>query len=154
MHDWCLLQQYTRDGSQAAFAELVQRHLAFVYAVCLREVRDQHLAALVLESQGYQVLKARHGDEALIVLDDFKDSVHLLLTDVKMDPYLDGCELAKCTRLLRPEIGVLYISGFTRNTMVQQEVEDGRALFLAKPFSPKELLEKVGEALMASYPSA
>ena len=114
----------------------------------------RNLAALVLEDDGYQVLKARHSDEALLLLDSYKDQVHLLLTDVKMDPFLTGCELAKCIRLMRPDIGVLYISGFPNNPMVQQEVMEARAAFLAKPFSPKELLEKVrGVLVAAGYPA-
>ncbi len=110
----------------------------------------RNLAAYVLEAEGYRVLRAKHSDEALIMLDSFREAVHLLLTDVKMDPFLTGCELAKCIRLIRPDIGVLYISGFASNPMVQQEVEDARAGFLAKPFSPKDLLEKVRSALTSA----
>ncbi len=110
----------------------------------------RNLASIVLEAQGYRVLKAQHSDEALLLLDACKDQVHLLLTDVKMDPFLSGCELAKCIRLMRPDIGVLYISGFTNNPMVMQEVEETRAAFLAKPFSPAELLEKVRALLVDS----
>src|SRR4051812_19172374 len=97
----------------------------------------RNLAAMVLESDGYKVFKARSSDEALLILDDYKATVHLLLTDVRMDPFMNGCELAKCTRLLRPDIHVLYISGFTNNAMVQQEVDEARAAFLPKPFSPR-----------------
>jgi two-component system cell cycle sensor histidine kinase/response regulator CckA len=107
----------------------------------------RNLAAMVLENEGFHVLKARHSDEALLISDSYKDTVHLLLTDVRMDPFMNGCELAKCMRLLRPEICVLYISGFTNNAMVQQEVDEARAAFLAKPFSPRELLEKVRSVL-------
>jgi two-component system cell cycle sensor histidine kinase/response regulator CckA len=107
----------------------------------------RNLAAMVLENEGFHVLKARHSDEALLISDSYKDIVHLLLTDVRMDPFMNGCELAKCMRLLRPEICVLYISGFTNNAMVQQEVDEARAAFLAKPFSPRELLEKVRSVL-------
>src|SRR6185436_9165636 len=89
----------------------------------------RNLAALILEEGGFKVLRARHSDEALLVLDAYKDTVHLLLTDVKMDPYMNGCELAKCTRLLRPDIIILYISGYANNPMVQQEVEEARAAF-------------------------
>lgn len=110
----------------------------------------RNLAALVLEDDGFHVLKARHSDEALLLLDSYKEPVHLLLTDVKMDPFLTGCELAKCIRIMRPDIGVLYISGFPNNPMVQQEVLEARAAFLAKPFSPKDLLEKVRGALVAA----
>ncbi len=106
-----------------------------------KSVRD--LVGKLLEREGYGVLVAEHSDEAFLKLDGYHQAVHLLLTDLKMDPYLDGCELAKCIRLLRPEISVLYISGFSVNSMVQQEVAAGRASFLAKPFSISELLEKV-----------
>ncbi|MDB5106464.1 MAG: sensory box histidine kinase/response regulator [Fibrobacteres bacterium] len=108
----------------------------------------RNLAALVLEGDGYHVLKAQHSDEALILLDSYKATVHMLLTDVKMDPFLSGCELAKCIRLMRPDIAVLYISGYSSNAMVQQEVEEARASFLAKPFTPKDLLEKVRSAFV------
>ena len=107
----------------------------------------RNFAALVLEGEGFRVLTARHSDEALIQLAEYPDSVHLLLTDVKMDPYMNGCEMAKCTRLLRPDIIVLYISGFINNAMVQQEVEDARADFLPKPFSPRDLVGKVRSVL-------
>ena len=110
----------------------------------------RNLAALVLEGEGYRVLRAQHSDQALILLDSFLETVHLLLTDVKMDPFMDGCELAKCVRLLRPEIIVLYISGLSNNTMVDQEVENSRAAFLPKPFSPKQLVEKVKSILVDS----
>ncbi|HLP30985.1 MAG TPA: response regulator [Geothrix sp.] len=111
----------------------------------------RNLAALVLESHGFHVLNARHSDEALLLMDSHKDSVSLLLTDVRMDPYMDGCELAKCVRLLRPDILVLYISGYTNNAMVQQEVEDARASFLPKPFSPRELVDKVHGVLTGTH---
>ena len=110
----------------------------------------RNLAALVLEAQGYRVIKAQHSDEALILLDGYKDQVHLLLTDVKMDPFLSGCELAKCIRLMRPDIGVLYISGYSNNPMVLQEVDEARAAFLAKPFSPGDLIAKVKATLVDS----
>ena len=109
-------------------------------------IRD--LAALVLEKEGYRVLKASHSDQALILLDGFSETVHLLLTDVKMDPFMNGCELAKCIRLMRPEIAVLYMSGISGNPMVEQEVETSRAAFLEKPFFPKQLVEKVRSILV------
>lgn len=111
----------------------------------------RNLAAMVLESEGYRVLKARHSDEALLLSDGHKDSLHLLLTDVRMDPFMNGCELAKCMRLLRPDINVLYISGYTNNAMVQQEVEEARAAFLPKPFTPRDLSAKVRAVLSSAH---
>jgi two-component system, cell cycle sensor histidine kinase and response regulator CckA len=112
-----------------------------------KSIRD--LVAMILEGAGYHVLLAEHSDEALIQLEEYSKTVHLLLTDLKMDPYMDGCELAKCIRLLRPEISVLYISGFSENSMVQQEVAAGKAIFLAKPFLVSDFLEKVQTILEA-----
>jgi two-component system, cell cycle sensor histidine kinase and response regulator CckA len=105
------------------------------------------LVSMLLEREGYRVLLAGHSDEALLKLDGFHQDVHLLLTDLRMDPYMDGFELAKCVRLLRPAISVLYISGFSENIMVNQEVAAGKAIFLAKPFSISELLEKIQSIL-------
>ena len=108
-------------------------------------IRD--LVVMILEGEGYHVLLAEHSDDALIQLDEFQQPIHLLLTDLKMDPYMDGCELAKCIRLLRPEIRVLYISGFKGNSMVQQEVESGKAVFLPKPFTVSDFQKKVRNIL-------
>ena len=120
------------------------------YTVLLVDDEDsiRNLAAQVLEREGYRVLRAQHSDQALILIDGFLDTVHLLLTDVKMDPFMTGCELAKCIRLLRPEIAILYMSGLSSHTMVDQEVETARAAFLAKPFSPKQLVKKVKSVLV------
>ena len=110
-----------------------------------QSIRD--LVARILEREGYTVLLAEHSDDSLLILDGYPKEIHLLLTDLKMDPYMDGCELAKCIRLIRPEICVMYISGFTENSMVQQEVAAGKAVFLSKPFSIADFLEKVSAAL-------
>lgn len=116
-------------------------------------VDDDHairrLAALILEAEGYKVLSATHSDEALLICDKYHGPIHLLLTDVRMDPFMDGCELAKCVRLLRPDIQVLYISGNANNHMVQHEVEVGKAIFLPKPFGPVELIETTRSVLNA-----
>jgi two-component system, cell cycle sensor histidine kinase and response regulator CckA len=100
---------------------------------------------------GFRVLLASHSDEALLLIDNYPKPIHLLLTDVNMDPFMNGCELAKCIRLIRPEIKVLYISGIEGNTMVNQEVEAGRAVFLAKPFSHSEFLLKVRSVIIDKH---
>lgn len=105
------------------------------------------LVAGILEEEGYRLLKARHSDEALDISAAFKEEIDLLVTDVKMDPFMTGFQLAQCLRLMRVEIKVLYISGFVEDEMVRWEVESGVAGFLQKPFRPQELLEKVRAAL-------
>ncbi|HKP95514.1 MAG TPA: response regulator [Fibrobacteria bacterium] len=102
-----------------------------------------NLVSGILESAGYRVLKARHSDEALDISSVFKDEIDLLVTDVKMDPFMTGFQLAQCLRLMRVEIKVLYISGFVEDEMVRWEVENAVAGFLQKPFHPQILLEKI-----------
>jgi two-component system cell cycle sensor histidine kinase/response regulator CckA len=111
---------------------------------------DQSIVDLVadlLERSGYQVLRARHSDEALDISAAFKGDIDLLVTDVKMDPSMTGFQLAQCLRLMRVEIKVLYISGFVEDEMVRWEVESKVAGFLPKPFHTQALVDKVREIL-------
>jgi FixJ family two-component response regulator len=102
-----------------------------------------NLVAALLEEEGYRVLKARHSDEALDISAAYKDEIDLLVTDVKMDPFMTGFQLAQCLRLMRVELKVLYISGFVEDEMVRWEVENSVAGFLQKPFRSQNLLEKI-----------
>lgn len=102
-----------------------------------------NLVSGILEDKGYRILKARHSDEALDISAAFKEEIDLLVTDVKMDPFMTGFQLAQCLRLMRVEIKVLYISGFVEDEMVRWEVENAVAGFLQKPFRSAELLEKI-----------
>lgn len=106
-----------------------------------------HLVSGILDEEGYRVLKAKHSDEALDISAAYKEEIDLLVTDVKMDPFMTGFQLAQCLRLMRVEIRVLYISGFVEDEMVRWEVENKVAVFLQKPFRPKDLLEKIRTAL-------
>lgn len=104
------------------------------------------LVRTILESEGYQVLTAGQGEEALRVFRAFQGPIRLLLTDVVM-PNMNGWELVEQVRALRPEVKILFMSGYP-----EKEVEaDGslpiREPFLQKPFSPKVLKEKVREIL-------
>lgn len=101
------------------------------------------LAEATLDSQGYMVLKALDSDQALRVSDAHSGPIHLLITDQVMPPFMSGTELAACMRLMRPDIKVLYISGYAATDGLADELEDSSAHFLAKPFSPEALLRKV-----------
>jgi two-component system, cell cycle sensor histidine kinase and response regulator CckA len=111
------------------------------------DVSIVEIVCSILLTAGYRVLKAVHSDEALDISSAFKDEIDLLVTDVKMDPFMTGFQLAQCLRLMRVEIKVLYISGFVEDEMVRWEVESGVAGFLQKPFTPTVLLEKIREML-------
>lgn len=108
------------------------------------------LAEATLDSHGYMVLKALDSDQALRVSDAHTGAIHLLITDQVMPPFMSGTELAACLRLMRPDIKVLYISGYAATDGVADEVEDASAHFLSKPFSPDALLRKVEHLTAAS----
>jgi signal transduction histidine kinase len=104
------------------------------------------LAARVLRNQGYKVLEAVDGGEALQIAGRHKERIDLLLTDVVM-PQMGGKELYDQLKPLRPHIKVLFTSGYTENAIVHQgELAFGVA-FLQKPFSPIFLTHKVREIL-------
>ena len=110
------------------------------------------LAEASLSSQGYTVLSAHDSDQALRVSDEHQGPIHLLITDQVMPPFMSGQELATCLRLLRPDLKVLYISGYGAADAVADEVGDAFAGFLAKPFSPQDLVDKVDALVMAPEP--
>ena len=101
------------------------------------------LAEASLVSQGYRVLAAHDSDQALRLSDEHQGPIHLLITDQVMPPFMNGQELATCLRLLRPDLKVLYISGYGATDGGVDEVGDAFAGFLAKPFSPRDLVAKV-----------
>jgi two-component system cell cycle sensor histidine kinase/response regulator CckA len=108
------------------------------------DVSVRALVEATLLSQGYHVLKAYDSDQAMRLSDAHEGPIQVLIADQVMPPFMSGNELAACLRLLRPEMKVLYISGYAANAGVQDEIGDASADFLPKPFSPELLLRKVG----------
>jgi len=109
-----------------------------------RELRK--LNVQILKEQGYRVLEASNGVEALRIFERQKDSVHLILTDVVM-PQMGGKELADRLRSICPNIKVLFTSGYADSALAQKDLSDSHLAFLGKPFSPTGLLQKVREVL-------
>jgi signal transduction histidine kinase len=113
-------------------------------------VEDEHtvrrLAKDVLESNGYRVIEAASGKDAIRLAEDHPDSIDLLLTDVVM-PEMGGRELAGRLTSLRPEIEVLFMSGYTDSTFFDHDVLEGGINFIQKPFTPEALALKAREAL-------
>jgi DNA-binding NtrC family response regulator len=101
------------------------------------------LAVAALSGQGHRILLARDSDEALQVSDSHPGEIQLLIVDQVMPPFMSGPELAGCIRMLRPDIKVLYISGYHASDAVVDELGDARADFLSKPFAPDLLIQKV-----------
>jgi two-component system, cell cycle sensor histidine kinase and response regulator CckA len=106
------------------------------------------LARQILQKRGYTVLEARHGGEALLICERHPQPVHLLLTDVVLSQ-MSGRELAQRLLPLRPEMKVLYMSGYSEEAIVQHGVLDPGTSFLQKPFSTESLIGKVREVLDA-----
>ena len=104
------------------------------------------LAQVVLKSNGYKVVAAANGWEALLYSERHAGPIHLMLTDVVM-PGMTGKELADQLRPLRPEMAVVFMSGYMENGTVQPGALAAKAGFLAKPFSPDALATKVREVL-------
>ena len=99
-----------------------------------------------LKANGYRVLEASEGSEALLICERHQSPIHIMVTDVAM-PGLTGPEVAQRARLLRPEMRILFISGFTNSALLQHGVPEGGAWFLQKPFSLSALGRKLREVL-------
>ena len=104
------------------------------------------LAGDILRRYGYTVLEARHGVEALLTGSQYLGMIHLLITDVIM-PQMSGSEVAERLTHERPHMKVLYISGYTDDTIIHHGVVQEGTAFLQKPFSPDALVQKVRQVL-------
>jgi two-component system cell cycle sensor histidine kinase/response regulator CckA len=104
------------------------------------------LASQVLGMQGYQVLEAANGRAAVSICERHSGPIDLLLTDVIM-PEMSGRDVADRLTQLRPEMKVLYMSGYTDNAIVHQGVLNEGANFIQKPFSPGALGQMVRQVL-------
>ena len=100
----------------------------------------------ILEMNGYNVLEARQGVEALEISERHQGPIHLMVTDVVM-PQMSGRELAQRLQPLRPDMKVLYMSGYTDDAIVRHGVLGAGMAFLSKPFTPDALALKISEVL-------
>jgi PAS domain S-box-containing protein len=108
------------------------------------EVRK--LAARILQRQGYKVLEAPQGGDALLICEQHQDPVHLMLTDVVM-PGMSGHHLAKRLESLQPGMKILYMSGYADNAIAQHGVLGEGVNYIQKPFTVDGLARKVREVL-------
>ena len=106
----------------------------------------RELVRLTLASRGYHVLEAENGECGLRIAEDCKEPIDILITDVVM-PGIGGREMAKKLLALRPGISVLYLSGYTEDTVITHGALGPSTAFLQKPFTLQCLAEKVREVL-------
>ncbi len=106
----------------------------------------RRLVATVLERQGYRVVAVENPSQALEFSDSSPEPIDLLLTDVVM-PGMSGRELAEKMRCQRPDVKILYVSGYAPETTGMHGVQEEEMDFLRKPFDPASLVDKVRDTL-------
>jgi CheY-like chemotaxis protein len=106
----------------------------------------RNLTREALQQYGYRVIEAPNGELALKISREYPQVIHLLLTDVVM-PGINGRELAEKLLVLRPDMKVLFMSGYTDNAIVQYGILEPGLSFIEKPFSPDLLAGRVHQVL-------
>ena len=115
------------------------------------EANLRYLARQFLEKQGYRVIEAADGAVAMQIAVAHEGVIHLLLTDVIM-PGMNGRELAQRISEIRPNVKVLYMSGYTENVIGRNGTLDAGVRLLQKPFTLRDLKSKVREVLDHQFP--
>jgi two-component system, cell cycle sensor histidine kinase and response regulator CckA len=106
----------------------------------------RELVRQILVEHGHAVLTARHGRDALLIAERYERPIDLLVTDVVM-PQMSGAELVDRMRAVRPDLKVLYISGYTDDELLRRGVKGQDVRFLHKPFTSETLMRHVREEL-------
>jgi two-component system cell cycle sensor histidine kinase/response regulator CckA len=104
------------------------------------------LVASVLQQAGYTVMEAESAGEALRIIQEYPARIDLMVTDVVM-PHLSGPELSETAAQLRPDMKILYMSGYAHYSVMPDGLFRSQIAFLQKPFSPLTLAAKVREVL-------
>ncbi len=114
--------------------------------VCEDDDAVRDLTSRILESAGYSILPAETPTDAAKLAQSHDGKIDLLLTDMVM-PELNGHELAELIKPLRPDMRVVYMTGYTPDEMQRIGIDTEEDLLISKPFSPATLTSKVNEAL-------
>ncbi|HET9626248.1 MAG TPA: ATP-binding protein [Kofleriaceae bacterium] len=132
------------DGAEEAMPRITRQRPRGTETVLLAEDEDavRRLVQRALELHGYSVLPARNGEEAQTIERAHGGPIHMLVTDVVM-PGMGGRELADTLKSRRPQLKVLYMSGYTNDEVVRHGVIVARDAFLQKPFTPTSLVAMV-----------
>ncbi len=125
-------------------------HTAPVGTEVLLLVEDEEpvrrLARRILERQGYTLLEARHGANALRVASTYEGEIHGVVSDVVM-PEMNGRTMAERLSVIRPNVRVLFVSGYTDDDIIRRGLLDPRMAFLQKPFTAQSLAMAVRDML-------
>lgn len=145
------LPQHAAAGDTAAradYAEDTPRDLTGIGTVLLVEDEDavRLFSARALRNKGYKVLEARSGEAALEIMNEQVDGIDLIISDVVM-PNMDGPTLIKEVRQRRPDVKVIFISGYAEDDFRRKVDAGEEAHFLMKPFTLKQLASKVKDVL-------
>ncbi len=110
----------------------------------------REIAVAILRSLGYRVLEAPDGDSGLLMFGSHAAEIDMLLTDVVLPGKIRGRELAERITAIRPEVRVLFMSGYTENSIVHHGRLDDGVHLLGKPFKREQLARKVADVLGTS----
>jgi signal transduction histidine kinase/ActR/RegA family two-component response regulator len=124
-----------------------------IETILLVEDQDEvrQVARQALHRYGYHVIEASNAGEALLACEQHPRAIHLLLTDVVM-PMMSGREIAERLLRIRPELKVLFMSGYTENAIVHHGILDSGIAYLQKPLVPEALARRVREVLDTPAP--
>jgi two-component system cell cycle sensor histidine kinase/response regulator CckA len=143
---------FPRAGEEATRPAAPEREAPPTGAETILLVEDEEqilsLAARILEHQGYRVLPAGSPEEAFALAERHEGKIHLLLTDVVM-PGMNGRELQRRIALGNPGIRTLFMSGYTEDVIAHRGILDKGVAFVPKPFSVRQLADKVRAVLDA-----
>lgn len=104
------------------------------------------LTSDILRENGYHVLEASNGEEAIKICNEHKGEIDLMLTDVVM-PAMNGKRLSEIVRPIQENIRVVYMSGYTDDAIVHHGVLDPGTNFIEKPFTAETLTSTIQEVL-------
>jgi PAS domain S-box-containing protein len=115
------------------------------------EPRLRALARQELEANGYEVLEAANGSQAVSLVESWKGPLHAVLTDVMM-PRMSGAALAARVRKERPDVKIVFVSGYTDESVMGQLPPDPNVTFVQKPYTPSSLLRVLRDVFDRAEP--
>jgi two-component system cell cycle sensor histidine kinase/response regulator CckA len=133
-------------ASAASTGEPATLHGTETVLVVEDEDRLRELARRILQPNGYNVLLAANGDEAVKIAADYQGPIHIVITDIVM-PGMGGRDVVAWMATHRPEAKAIYLSGYSRGGPGQQDLPDPAARFVDKPFTAATLLRTIRQAL-------